>query len=878
MSQTQSPVSPAGRSGLGLATLILALVVAAMFWRSAIPGQAMFANDAPLGVLQSHSDRFLSTFSGTWLDQNWVGTPAPGSLPNCSSLLYLLVGPLGMVKVNAAASLFLLGLGAWFALRQMGLGQAVSMLGGLAAALNSNAFSNACWGLPAWCYARALTFVALGLLAGGRRHGWLRAILAGAALGLGVADGFDSGAILSLYVAAFVMFQSVWGEDSERKRVPLAVVKVAVVALSALLVSAQVLVTLIGTQIKGVEGTGQDRESKGQRWDFATQWSLPKIEALRVIVPGLFGYRMDTPNGGAYWGTVGQQPGWNEHHQGIIRYSGSGEYAGILVVLLAAFAIMQSCRKTGSPYSGAERRMIWFWTGAAVISLLFAFGRHAPFYRLVYALPYFSTVRNPIKWMQPFHLAVGILFAFGLEAMARLYLARASARAASLRARLGGWWAGAGKVEKRWFRGVGIWFAASFLGLMIYGSSKPDVLGFLNATGLGGETGEAIFRTSLGEVWWYLLFLGLAAALMVLIACGSLAGSRARLAWICLGLLLVADLARANSPWRVYYDYRYKYASNPIIDLLRRKPYEQRVKILPFRVNDAMGMLQSIYQIEWLQHLFPYYEIQSLDITQEPRVAEDNAAYRAAFAGANLQLLLREWELTNTRLLVGLSGEFVNQLNRQIDPEKQRFRVHTPFDLVPKRADIAQPGAQDMTAVASPEGRFALIEFTAALPRARLYSRWQTVTNNQDTLRRLADLSFDPQADVLVAETTRTSPSAGATNQAGQVEFVAYQPKDIQLTAEAAAPSVLLLNDKYDPNWKVRVDGQPEPLLRCNYLMRGVELPPGRHTVEFSYEPPVTSLYLSLAAIAASLALALRLILVTRNEARTVAHGPSSNL
>ena len=87
------------------------------------------------------------------------------------------------------------------------------------------------------------------------------------------------------------------------------------------------------------------------------------------------------------------------------------------------------------------------------------------------------------------------------------------------------------------------------------------------------------------------------------------------------------------------------------------------------------------------------------------------------------------------------------------------------------------------------------------------------------------------------------------------MEYSSYAPKHIVLNAKAAAPAVLLLNDKYDPNWKVLVDGKPAPLLRCNYVMRGVQLAPGDHRVEFHYEPSTTALYISLAAIGLGLAL-----------------------
>jgi hypothetical protein len=60
------------------------------------------------------------------------------------------------------------------------------------------------------------------------------------------------------------------------------------------------------------------------------------------------------------------------------------------------------------------------------------------------------------------------------------------------------------------------------------------------------------------------------------------------------------------------------------------------------------------------------------------------------------------------------------------------------------------------------------------------------------------------------------------------------------LRTQADFASVLLLNDRFDPQWSVTVDGQPARLLRCNYIMRGVQLPPGTHTVRFSFRIPIS--------------------------------------
>jgi uncharacterized membrane protein YfhO len=130
-----------------------------------------------------------------------------------------------------------------------------------------------------------------------------------------------------------------------------------------------------------------------------------------------------------------------------------------------------------------------------------------------------------------------------------------------------------------------------------------------------------------------------------------------------------------------------------------------------------------------------------------------------------------------------------------------------------------------------------------------LYSNWEISTNDTATLKTIGSASFNPEQSVTIASPV---PFAPDTNNPTTypVEFAGYEPKHITLKTNAKNPSVLLLNDKYDPNWRVLVDGKPAELLRCNFIMRGAAVPAGSHTVEFLFQPPVKALYVSLAAIA----------------------------
>jgi hypothetical protein len=142
----------------------------------------------------------------------------------------------------------------------------------------------------------------------------------------------------------------------------------------------------------------------------------------------------------------------------------------------------------------------------------------------------------------------------------------------------------------------------------------------------------------------------------------------------------------------------------------------------------------------------------------------------------------------------------------------------------------------------------------------------QAGTNDFLTLNELVSPAFDPWQTVLLAETPAVpNPPATATNEnPGTVEFTSYAPKDIKFHTQAATPTVLLLNDMFDPHWRVTVDGKSAPLLRANFIMRGVYLTAGEHNVEFQFSLPVKPLYVTLSAMAVAILLSGILVFLTR--------------
>jgi len=848
---------PTRENGFGAlsALALLAGLLALLFRRSFVPGYVLFSNDGPFGSRVAEWNQLPSGLFGRWADLNSLGFNAGSYNESISTLILWVLGPLGSGKFLVPVTLCILGMCAWFAFRRLRLSPFAALVGSLGVALSSGFFSTACWGLASIVLGMGMSFLAIGLVVSGcraasRLERWASFALAGLAVGMGIIEAADVGFVCGLIVVAFGLFHSLAEGGPIRTRLARGILSALVIAGFAGFIAGQVVIGLINSPMKRNAGSGQDPQSKTQRWDWATQWSLPKTEMLGLVVPGLFGYRMDTSDGGNYWGGIGRDPAidhWRNNGrqgaqpQGLMRFTGGGHYLGLPVALVALWAAIQAFRKKDSVFTLPERKLLWFWIAAGIVCLLFAFGRFAPFYRLLYALPYFSTIRNPIKFLNLMIFSVSMIFAYGLNALWRQYLVSANFLPPGNRP--GNWWSRASRFDRRWAVGCALALGLSLVAWIVYASLRASLERHIQMNGFEAQPAHLIAAFSVGQAGWFVLFFALAAGLLTLIIGRVFAGPHARWGVWLLGLLVVFDLGRANLPWIVHWDYRQKYATNDVIEFFRQKPYEHRVAELQFPGPQPPSLLNPLYHIEWAQHHFPYYNIQSLDVVQLPRRPENLAAFETALRpqGSNeLFRLTRRWQLTNTRYLLG-SAALLEPLNAGLDPALHGFRIARRFDIVPRRQNATR--LEDLTAVFNPNGPYAIFEFTGALPRAKIYSHWQVITNDQTALEQLGSTSFDPEQTVLVDTVMpggQTPENAGGnTDAGGTVEFASYASKRIVLKTKTDFASVLLLNDRFDPAWRVTVDGRPASLLRCNYIMRGVQLAPGAHTVEFTFQIPI---------------------------------------
>lgn len=105
---------------------------------------------------------------------------------------------------------------------------------------------------------------------------------------------------------------------------------------------------------------------------------------------------------------------------------------------------------------------------------------------------------------------------------------------------------------------------------------------------------------------------------------------------------------------------------------------------------------------------------------------------------------------------------------------------------------------------------------------------------------------FNHQTDVLLDEGSmpllkaRYSPPQARSAMAvvrSEARIVKYQRNSVVIEVDADEAGILVLHDIHYPGWEALVDGARRPVLRANLLFRGVEVPAGRHRVEFHFRP-----------------------------------------
>jgi hypothetical protein len=128
---------------------------------------------------------------------------------------------------------------------------------------------------------------------------------------------------------------------------------------------------------------------------------------------------------------------------------------------------------------------------------------------------------------------------------------------------------------------------------------------------------------------------------------------------------------------------------------------------------------------------------------------------------------------------------------------------------------------------------------TPPLRRLELIGSHQVREGRAAILRAMENASFDPRKEVILERQPDPAPVAGETQ--GRATIVREGTDFIEVDADVASPSVLLVTDAWTPAWRAMpLQGSSQghyDLMPANYALRGVALGRGKHRLRLEYAP-----------------------------------------
>jgi len=607
---------------------------------------------------------------------------------------------------------------------------------------------------------------------------WRSAILWGGFTGLMFAQQPDVALFFALFTSAHLVFRL--GHQDGFRPIKWFPVMVAA-AIVSLLVAAG---PLFSGYTQNVKNTAQvQTETPQEKWEYITQWSWPPEETISFIAPGYTGWKTGDPKG-PYYGRMGRSAGWEQTGQGYMNFQLDSLYLGFIPIAFALFAVFSS-RK--SPF----RPEIWFWGASALIALLLAFGKNFPLYALFYKLPVVNNIRNPVKFIQIFQVAIGILTAYGIDALLNIREKSTTPdRQTTIR-------------QFFWIL-VGA-SALLFLWTLAKTSSQPSSVSAFNMRGWPAEAARVIVDNQIRALWHASLMAAVTLAAFAVFVFRPLAHLRMKTNWIGFSLAIII----AADAWLLSRHYletmpRSYIEGNDLTRFLKRDLGTQRVALLT---------QQNLYNI-WLTYLLPYNHIPTFNFAQMPRMPID---YKN-FLTAGAKDPLRMWSFSAVKYLLGPTA-----FEKQLPPGITRRVFTYSLEAAPNNEFYLIP---------NPKGDHAVYELLTSIPRYSLIAGMAPETDEQ-VLARLGN--------------TRQPLITGQVT--GKVEVVSYRPGKVRLKTESDVAVTLRAADRWDADWKAKVDGTPVEVQRVDYLLQGVSVPPGKHEVLLVYSPSKLFFYLQITGL-----------------------------
>ena len=507
--------------------------------------------------------------------------------------------------------------------------------------------------------------------------------------------------------------------------------------------------------------------SLGFTFQQVTKWSFHPLRIIEFLTPYIFGHGMNDTD---YWGMFLQ----NEKSD---RVWSEVVYIGILPVIFSAFGLFMKRDKYSKYF------LFLFFS-----SLVSAFGSFTPFYFILYkAVPFFSSLRYPEKFLIFTSFSLAVLGGMGMEKYLSLFSGNNPLLPPFNKGGLGGF---VGNGERDLDRGINaikiisVFFISLFLFLIMFNLYLEFAAGgfkdFLLSKKVNVPLEEIIGSVRQASLTFF-LFSFLSLALLWFGLKGKISSGPIPVVII---LILLCDL------WQVglksYFLFREDYYS-----------FTPMGKLVIDKIEGEKWEFFRTYHSDKFIKGYNYPEFKDLSANEKTYMFNKNTLMPAT--GINLGifhgdsygsfLLKRQKELAGKLL-----GKWIyfDLLNIKYIFASKEFLGKTPYPV----------------AVIHKRGEFIIFKNPSCLPRSFIVKKIRTYKSGEEAMRLLASPGFKPQEEVLVPE-NKFSKKLEEPLSPGSAEdkcrITDYKPNSITLSVNLKEPGFLVLLENYFPGWEAKV-------------------------------------------------------------------------
>ena len=121
---------------------------------------------------------------------------------------------------------------------------------------------------------------------------------------------------------------------------------------------------------------------------------------------------------------------------------------------------------------------------------------------------------------------------------------------------------------------------------------------------------------------------------------------------------------------------------------------------------------------------------------------------------------------------------------------------------------------------------------------------------------------FNPLQTAVVDKKFETLVKAVPSDSTATIELVSYEPNYLKYEVNSDKGGTIVFSEIYYPGWQSSIDGEEAPHGRANYILRAMNVPAGKHVVEFKFDPDSLHVTETIAFIALGLLALLAIVVI----------------